>query len=95
MLRCLKMVVDRIGILEPLAFASFDLDLSQELSTGAQAPSARTCLCVYIYMYIYQTLHVWNICRSVGVVPGGSMGRHIFQCHGVPYTLWWMTRSCR
>ena len=22
---------------------------------------------------ISQTLHVWNICRSVGVVPGGSM----------------------
>ena len=28
-----------------------------------------------------QTLHVYRICRSVGVVPGGSMGRHIWQSH--------------
>ena len=31
-----------------------------------------------------ETLHVWYIYRSVGVVvPGGSMPGHIFQSHGV------------
>ena len=29
----------------------------------------------------------WHICRSVGVVAGGSIDRHIFQSHGVCYIL--------
>ena len=34
--------------------------------------------------YNPHTSHGTAICRSIGVVPGGSMGRHIWQSHGVP-----------
>ena len=34
-----------------------------------------------------QTLHVCHICRSVGVVPGGSMGRQSYGSPSVPLTL--------